>query len=112
MTLMKGGELIREARKRAGISQAQLAERLHTKQPVVARWESLSRSPSFENVARAVRACGLEIHPSLGPIDPQEEAVLARWIKMSPKERLRRNREMLRTERWALRARRVSRAPG
>jgi transcriptional regulator with XRE-family HTH domain len=104
---MRGGQLIREARKRSGLTQAELARRLGTKQPVIARWESLSRSPSFENLITAIQACGLKLYPSLSPTDPQEEAVLSRWLKMTPKQRLRRNRQMLKTERWAQSAKRV-----
>jgi transcriptional regulator with XRE-family HTH domain len=109
MTSMKGGELIRSARKRAGISQTELATRLGTKQPVIARWESLTRSPSFENVDRAVKACGLDVHHSIEERDLQEESLLAQWLQMTPKERLKHNRRMLLTERWASRAKRASR---
>lgn len=106
---MRGGELIREARKRAGLSQAELARRMHTKQPVIARWESLERSPSFENVSRAIQACGLELQHSIANPDPQEESLLSQWLRMTPKQRLLHNRQMLVTERWAASARRVER---
>lgn len=102
---MKGGELIREARRRAGLSQAELAARLRTKQPVVARWESGRRSPSLETVVRAIRACGLEFHPQIANPDEQLERDITRSLRATPKERLRRNQEMLKTEAWAQRAR-------
>jgi len=106
---MKGGELIREARKRAGLSQADLADRLDTKQPVIARWESLDRSPSLENVGRAIRACGLELRHSIVEQDVNEESLMSQWLRMSPQQRLLHNRQMLVTEQWALRAKPVSR---
>ncbi|MGH2730786.1 MAG: helix-turn-helix domain-containing protein [Actinomycetota bacterium] len=106
---MKGGRLIREARRRAGLSQARLAERLGTKQPVVARWETGERSPTLETVTKAVRACGFDLDPQLSERDPGEEASLHLWQQLSPKQRLERNAAMLETEEWAKRARRVPR---
>lgn len=45
---MQAARLIREARLKAGLSQAELAHRLHTKQSVVARWETgAQRTPFF-----------------------------------------------------------------
>ena len=58
---MTGGQLIREARRRAGLTQQALADRLGTAQSVVARWESEATAPSFDTVVRVVRACGFEL---------------------------------------------------
>ncbi|HEV2757200.1 MAG TPA: helix-turn-helix transcriptional regulator [Actinomycetota bacterium] len=102
---MTGAEVIRRARRRAGISQAELARRLGTKQPVVARWERGAQAPTLESVARAVAACGLRLDVSIEDADAGEEALLREWAKLSPEERLRRNEAMLETERWAARAR-------
>lgn len=62
---MKGGELIREARLRAGLTQAEVARRLGTGQSVIARWESGRRSPTFETVVRAIGACGFDLGVSI-----------------------------------------------
>ena len=105
---MTGGDLIREARKRAGITQAELSRRLGTKQPVVARWES-NRSPSFADVQRAIRACNLSLEIGIGQPDPGEDALIKQWLRLSPKECLDRTLRMLETERWAHRARPVAR---
>ena len=99
---------MREARRRAGISQAELARRLGTKQPVIARWESGRRSPAFGDVDRAIRACGLALEIGIGPEDPGEDALIVQWLGLTPKECLERNLRMLETERWARRARPVS----
>lgn len=104
---MNGGAVIRRARLRAGISQAELARRLGSKQPVVARWETGTRSPSLETVARAVDACGLALDVAVVARDEGEDALLREWQRISPAERMRRNEEMLRTEEWLRRARRV-----
>ncbi|MBI5309817.1 MAG: helix-turn-helix transcriptional regulator [Actinobacteria bacterium] len=56
-----GGRLVRVARERSVISQAELSRRLGVPQQTVARWESGRREPSFANVLRAVGACGWDL---------------------------------------------------
>jgi transcriptional regulator with XRE-family HTH domain len=85
---MRGGELIREARKRARLSQRELAERIHTTQTVIARWETGQRSPSFERVINAVRACGLEVAVGIVTPDDQHASLVKELLSMSPGERL------------------------
>ncbi|MGI8774891.1 MAG: helix-turn-helix domain-containing protein [Actinomycetota bacterium] len=85
---MKGGELIREARRRSGLSQQALAERLGTSQSVITRWETGERSPTFEAVVRAVRACGLEITVGIAAPDPDHEMFLRANRKLSSAERV------------------------
>lgn len=101
---MKAARLIRQVRGRAGITQRELARRLGTKQPVIARWESGSRQPDYQTVQRVVRACGFDLVLSFEKADPQEEALLNRWLQMTPMQRLEANQNMLDTERWARRA--------
>ena len=57
-------DLIVEARKRAGLTQSELAERAGTTQSSIARWESGRSEPSFHNVVRLLRLCGfvLDVH--------------------------------------------------
>lgn len=69
---MHGGHLIREARRRAGLTQAELAERLATAQPNVARWESADMSPSIDMLARIIQACGLDLLVRLAPREADE----------------------------------------
>jgi transcriptional regulator with XRE-family HTH domain len=88
---MRGGELIREARRRAGLSQRELARRLRTAQSVIARWESGATAPSLETVVRAVRACGFELDVHLLPIDEGFEhdwSLAEQNLSLSPEERL------------------------
>ncbi len=106
---MTGGGLIREARRRAGLSQAQLARRLGTMQPVIARWETGGAAPSFDTVMRAITACEFEAHVELVPADPSESRSIHSSLSLTPAQRLARNRHMLETERWASRARTVKR---
>ena len=54
------GALI-DARHEAGLTQAQLAERMGTKQSVIARLEGARRLPSLDMVARYAAATGRRI---------------------------------------------------
>ncbi len=49
------------ARKEAGLTQAQLAERMGRRQSLVSAIESGRRSPRFETLADAARALGYEL---------------------------------------------------
>lgn len=69
---MHGGHLIREARRRAGLTQAELAERIATAQPNVARWESADMSPSVDMLTRIIQECGLDLLVRLVPREAGE----------------------------------------
>ncbi len=86
---MKAGALIREARKRAGLTQSELAHRLRTSQPLVARWESGSVDPLFETVLRAIRACGLDLSIGLAVYDSARDGLIDDRLALSPTQRSR-----------------------
>ena len=69
---MIGGELVREARKRAALTQGELAERAGTTQSAVARLESGRTSPSLEQVQRLMRLCGYDLLVELAPYDDSD----------------------------------------
>lgn len=56
-----GGALIREARRRAGLTQAELAARAGTAQPAIARSEAGRTATSLDDVLRLVRLCGFDL---------------------------------------------------
>ncbi len=87
---MHGGELVREARKRAGLSQRELAERLATTQPVIARWERGTASPAFERVVAAVRACGFDLAVRIVARDDEHALLVQENLRLTPSQRLRR----------------------
>ena len=64
-----GNGLVREARKRAGLTQRELAARAGTTQSAIARLESGRTSPRFETVLTLVRLCGLDLDVSLREMD-------------------------------------------
>ena len=71
-------QLVREARKRAGLTQWALSQRAGVAQSTVARIESGARCPSPDMVERLVRAAGFEIRVALGEPDPQTTSILER----------------------------------
>lgn len=85
---MTGGLLIAEARKRAGITQVELATRLGTHQSVVARWETGRTRPDFDTVQRAVRAAGFDLGVTISPADDHDLALIRQELRRQPHERL------------------------
>src|SRR3954451_23646261 len=84
---MIGGELVREARKRAGLTQKQLADRASTTQSAIARLESGRTSPSLEQVERLLRLCGFQLIVELAPChDPDIVQAEAR-LRLTPEQR-------------------------
>lgn len=85
---MNGSHLIREARRRAGLSQAQLAERSGTTQSAIARIESGRTAPSMERITDLIRACGLDLEVRLVPYDDHGWSMVARNLQLTPAQRL------------------------
>lgn len=82
-----GNDLVREARKRAGLTQRELAERAGTTQSAIARLENGRTTPSFDSVLRLVRACGLDLHVALVDDDGSDWAQARRLSDLTPADR-------------------------
>ena len=80
--------LVREACKRAGWTQAELGRRAGVPQSIIARIESGARTPSTDMVERLVRAAGFEVRVSLGEPDPEASSLFAETLRNTPAERL------------------------
>lgn len=87
---MRAADLIREARRRAGLTQQQLAERAGTTQSSIARWERGRSEPDFSTVLRLVRLCDLELEVAVVEPDRSDLAQAARLAGLSAGERLER----------------------
>jgi predicted nucleotidyltransferase/DNA-binding XRE family transcriptional regulator len=61
------GALIREARSRAGLSQAELARRAKVAQPVISAYENGRREPGLTMLAKLVEASGNELSVEVLP---------------------------------------------
>lgn len=87
---MRSASLIREARLRAGLTQAELAERTGRDRSVIARWEQAAVAPSVETLIELVRACGFDIPLELEPYDAKGNERMSKNAKLSPERRVRR----------------------
>ena len=83
-----GGQLIERARRRAGLTQRQLADRLNTSQSLITRWENGKVEPSFDAVVRAIRACGLELSVGLAEYDHDHDRLIDENLSLTPTGRL------------------------
>jgi chemotaxis signal transduction protein/DNA-binding XRE family transcriptional regulator len=68
--------LLAEARRRAGISQRELARRAGTSQAAVARIERARQSPSAATLRRLIAACGVDLQLDLPPEAQLERPML------------------------------------
>ena len=87
---MRSASLIREARLRAGLTQAELAQRTGRDRTVIARWEQAVVAPSLETLLELVRACGFDLPLELLPSDNERDARLQKNLLLSPERRVRR----------------------
>lgn len=86
---MEARDLIRMARRRAGLSQRELGERLGRPQPTIARWESGAQQPTLAAVRDAVRACGLELTAGMATRDTSYAPLIAAQLHLAPAGRVR-----------------------
>ena len=103
---MASRHLVREARKRAGLTQTELAQRAGVPQSTVGRIESGARVPSTELVERLIRAAGFELRVGLGEPDPDTDSLFERTLRRTPRQRLA---DATRAALFALRGRRAVR---
>ena len=85
---MNAATLIKDARTRAGLTQSELAERVGTKQPAIARWESGRADPATGMTDRLLRACGYELSTELQPFDFERDAQIRAQLELTPAERI------------------------
>jgi transcriptional regulator with XRE-family HTH domain len=91
LTSMSPSVLVRSARKRSGLTQAQLAERAGVTQSVIARLERGGGNPTFLTLERVLHAAGhrLElsaVHQGLRTVD---ETLIGHQLALAPAERIR-----------------------
>ena len=86
---MPANTLLRAARRRANLTQAQLAARMATSQPVIARLEREHADPRFTTLERALAAAGFRLELVSEAISPSiDEAQLAQQLAMTPAQRV------------------------
>jgi len=81
------GDLIRQARLAAGLTQAELARRIRTTQSVVSRWERGGDEPRLSTLDRILRACGRRLSLTVED-DDVDRSQIRQQLAMTPAERL------------------------
>jgi transcriptional regulator with XRE-family HTH domain len=85
---MVSADLLREARLRAGLTQAELGRRVGKPPSVISRWERGLVQPSLETLRALIRACGLELTFRLATYDDSYVEFIERYLELTPAERL------------------------
>lgn len=70
---MRAHRVLREARRRSGLSLRVLAQRAGTSHSTLAAYEAGEKVPSTETLDRIVRAAGFALRCELVPLDPFED---------------------------------------
>jgi len=83
-------QVIREARLKADLTQAELAERIGRDRAQIARWEIGGQQPSFENLQAVVQACGfvLKVEIVIPEQTPVLDAELETSLLQAPQQRV------------------------
>ena len=99
---MTSGELIRSARLRAGLSQAELAKRLDLPASSIGRWETDTVEPGYSTLRRVLQACGFDLPPVLEPYEPDRklDSRIQEIQRLTPQERL--SKMLTRSRLWPL----------
>jgi transcriptional regulator with XRE-family HTH domain len=86
---MTPGQLLRDARRRHGVTQEQLAARARTSQAAISRIERDLVSPSVSTLATLLDLLGEELELAATPIDyGHDRTLIRRNLEMSVSERI------------------------
>lgn len=85
---MVSADLLREARLRAGLTQAALGARTGRSQSQIARWERGDVRPSLETLRALIRACGLELTFRLANYDDSYDLDVDELLELTPEQRI------------------------
>src|SRR5436190_16958807 len=96
-------DLIRDARRRAGLTQTELAERSGTSQATISAYEHGAKTPAPTTLARVLAAAGMRLTavpassavrvPAAGELD-RRSRVLAQVLDLAERLPARRSREL------------------
>src|SRR3954471_6320645 len=95
MAMVFPDKLVREARQEAGLTQAELGQRLGMTQSAVAKLERPGANPTVETLDRVLRAAHTRLHICEAPWLPGvDDTLIEESLKRSPAERIRTAAEM------------------
>ena len=94
---MEAATLLREVRRRHGLTQRQLAARARTSQAAISRIERGLVSPSVETLARLLDLMGEELRLDAEPIDYGHDRTLfeSEAVVTAPEQRIRNHGELV-----------------
>lgn len=87
LSRLRTGDLIRDARREAGLTQADLGARLGTTQSAVSSWEHGRDMPRVDTLARILKACGFEADLVLRHRSDVDRSQVIRGTRQTPTER-------------------------
>jgi len=82
-----GAALLRYARMKAKLSQAELAERANVPRSMVSAYERDQRQATLPTLIRLLRAAGFDLRMELTPHDDHDEVLAERELRRSPEDR-------------------------
>jgi transcriptional regulator with XRE-family HTH domain len=86
---MSAAQVIRAARRSAGLTQADLARRMGTSQAAVAQLERVSSNPTVATVEAALRVTDHQLELSAVPARSNvDESLIAEMLRLTPAQRL------------------------
>ncbi|HZD17928.1 MAG TPA: helix-turn-helix transcriptional regulator [Actinomycetota bacterium] len=86
---MTARTLLREARRRAGLGQRELARRAGIPQPTLSRIERGLASPRFDTLDRLLRGCNLSLDLVPRPGAEVDRTLIRGRLRLTPGERAR-----------------------
>jgi transcriptional regulator with XRE-family HTH domain len=86
---MNSARLLREARRRAGMTQRDVARAAGVPQPAVARIERGHVVPRMNTLERLLRACGVTLEPATLLGEGIDRSTIRELLRLSPAERAR-----------------------
>jgi predicted transcriptional regulator len=88
--------MVREARRRADLTQVELARRTGTTQSVIARVEAGTTRSSLEYLSGLTRACGYDVGVQLVPVDDDDWTIAEANLTLTPSERVTKLKQAVR----------------
>jgi transcriptional regulator with XRE-family HTH domain len=75
------------ARRSAGLTQRQLAEKSGVPQPTIARIETGKQMPRADTLDKLLKACGWELDMALRRGQGEDRSLIRSWLRLTPIER-------------------------
>lgn len=80
------GALLFDARRRSGLTQAELAERAGVVRPLISQYETGKKDPSVSMLVRLLGACGMELRMHAAVISEADKDQYERDAKVGAKQ--------------------------